>query len=251
MSLLSRLTNLFRQSRIDREIELKAHIEMRTEDNLAAGMSPDEARRDARLRFGNATVMRERANVDDTSPLVAGIGRDVNYAFRQLRHSPGFALTAILTLALGIGANVVVLSVLNALILRPLDLPHAKRLHTIARKEHGDDNQSYPDYLLPCAQHHFTDIAAYRLTAVGLNAGGGAKVSCGYEVSGNYFDMLGVQPALGRFLHANDEHGPNSAPYIVLSDALFLRPGASPWNGGNVDSGYAFIKVCVGKGLYP
>jgi predicted permease len=224
MPLLSRLTNLFRRASVDREIdaELKAHIEMRTEDNLAAGMSPQEARRDARLRFGNATVMRERAGVEDTSPLLAGIGQDVHYAFRQLRHSPGFALTAILTLALGIGANVVVLSVLNALILQPLDLPHAKRLYTIARKDHGDDNQSYLDYRdYRDRNATFTDIAAYRLTAVGLNAGGSAKVSWGYEVSGNYFDMLGVQPALGRFLHASDEHGPNSAPYVVLSDALW------------------------------
>jgi predicted permease len=221
---LRRSANLLRQSRVDREIdaELKAHIEMRTEDNLAAGMSPEAARRDAQLRFGNATVMRERTTDADTSPLLAGIGRDIHYAFRQLRHSPGFALTAILTLALGIGANVVVLSVLNSLILQPLDLPHAKRLYSIVQKEPGNDNQSYPDYLdYRTRNTTFTDIAAYRLTAVGLNAGGGAKVSWGYEVSGNYFDMLGVQPALGRFLHANDEHGPNSAPYIVLSDAIW------------------------------
>jgi predicted permease len=224
MSMFRRIANLFHQSRVDREIdaELKAHIEMRIEDNLAAGMSPEEAHRDAQLRFGNATVMRERASAEDTSPLLAGMGRDVHYAFRQLRHSPGFALTAILTLALGIGANVVVLSVLNALILRPLDLPHAKRLYTIARKDHGDDNQSYPDYLDYRARNvTFTGIAAYRLTPVGLNAGGGAKVSWGYEVSGNYFDMLGVQPAVGRFFHSGDEHGPNSASYIVLSDAVW------------------------------
>ena len=97
MSLLSRLTNLFRRTSVDREIdaELKAHIEMRVEDNLAPGMSPEEARR-ALLRFGNASVMRGRTTDADTSPLLAGMGRDIHYAFRQLRHSPGFALTAIL-----------------------------------------------------------------------------------------------------------------------------------------------------------
>jgi predicted permease len=224
MSMLRRIANLFRQSGVDREIdaELKAHIEMRVEDNLAAGMSPEEARRDANVRFGNATVMRERASDADTSPLLAGIGRDVRYAFRQLRHSPGFALTAILTLALGIGANVVVLSVLNAVILRPLNLPHSERMYTVVHKTHGEDSQSYPDYLDYRARNAtFTDIAAYRLTAVGLSAGGTAKASWGYEVSGNYFDLVSVQPALGRFLHASDEHGPNSAPYIVLSDGLW------------------------------
>ncbi len=224
MSLARRVANLLRRTRIDHEIddELKAHIEMRTEDNMRAGMPPEAARRDALLRFGNRTVMRERANNADTEQVLAGMGRDLHYALRQLRHSPGFALTAILTLAFGIGANVVVLSVLNAVILRPLNLPHSERMYTIARKTHGEDSQSYPDYLDYRSRNAtFTDIAAYRLTAVGLSAGGTAKASWGYEVSGNYFDMLSVQPAFGRFFHASDEHGPNSAPYIVLSDSIW------------------------------
>jgi predicted permease len=224
VSHLRRSANLFHQSRVDREIdaELKAHIEMRTEDNIRAGMSPEEAQRDALLRFGNASVMRERANVAETEQVLAGIGRDLHYAVRQLRHSPGFALTAILTLALGIGANVVVLSVLNALILRPLDLPHADRMYTIVQKQHGDVSQSYPDYLDYRARNTaLADMAAYRLMAAGLSTEGSAKMSWVYEVSGNYFDMLGVQPTLGRFFHSSDEHGPNSAPYIVLSDAFW------------------------------
>jgi predicted permease len=224
MSLYGRIANLFRRSRVDREIddELKAHIEMRMEDNIRAGMSPEKARRDALLRFGNQTVMRERANAADTELVLAGLGRDIRYAMRQLRHSPGFALTAILTLALGIGANVVVLSVLNALILRPLNLPHAERMYSIVQKHQGADNQSYPDFLDYRARNTtFTDLAAYRMTAVGLGAEGSAKVSWGYEVSANYFDILGVQPTLGRLFHASDEHGPNSAPYVVLSDVLW------------------------------
>src|ERR1700733_13811292 len=196
---LRRSANLFRQSSVDREIdaELKAHIEMRIEDNLAAGMAPETARRDAQLRFGNKTVMRERATAEDTSPLLAGIGRDVHYALRQMRHSPGFALTAILTLALGIGANVVVLSVLNALILRPLDLPHAERLYQVVQKNQGDDSQSYPDYRV--RNSTFNDMAAYRLDMAGVSVRGSAEKRWDIEVSGNYFDMLGVQPQLGRF----------------------------------------------------
>ena len=221
---LRRSANLFRQSSVDREIdaELKTHIEMRIEDNLAAGMAPEAARRDAQLRFGNKTVMRERATAEDTAPLLAGIGRDVHYALRQMRHSPGFALTAILTLALGIGANVVVLSVLNALILRPLDLPHAERLYEVVQKNQGDDTQSYPDYLdYRVRNSTFSDMAAYRLDAAGVSVRGSAEKRWNYEVSGNYFDMLGVRPELGRFFHESDEHGPNSAPYIVLSDAFW------------------------------
>jgi predicted permease len=221
---LRRSANLFRQSSVDREIdaELKAHIEMRIEDNLAAGMAPEAARRDAQLRFGNKTVMRERATAEDTSPLLAGIGRDVHYALRQMRHSPGFALTAIVTLALGIGSNVVVLSVLNALMLRPLDLPHAERLYEVVQKNQGDDTQSYPDYLdYRVRNSTFSDIAAYRLDAAGVTIRGSAEKRWDYEVSGNYFDMLGVQPELGRFFHESDEHGPDSAPYIVLSDVFW------------------------------
>ncbi|HEX6772900.1 MAG TPA: permease prefix domain 1-containing protein [Acidobacteriaceae bacterium] len=91
MSLYSRIANLFRRSRVDREIddELRAHIEMRTEDNIRTGMEPEAARRDALLRFGNRAVMRERANDAETEPVLAGIGRDLHYSLRQLRHAPG------------------------------------------------------------------------------------------------------------------------------------------------------------------
>jgi predicted permease len=221
---LRRSANLFRRSRMDREIdaELRAHIEMRVEDNLAAGMSAEAARRDACLRFGNATVMRERTTDADTSPLLAGIGRDIHYAVRQLRHSPGFALTAIVTLALGIGANVVVLSVLNALVLKSLDLPHAERLYEVVQKEQGNDQQSYPDYVDYKARNStFAEMIAYRMNDVGFSFRGSAEKRWSWEVSGNYFDALGVTPTLGRFFHAGDEHGPNSAPFIVLSDAFW------------------------------
>jgi predicted permease len=218
------LRQLFQRRQIYSDLteEIQQHLAEKVEALIADGMSRKDAEYAAKREFGNIARIEESGHEPWMWPRAESILSDIRFAFRKLRHSPGFAITAILTLAFGIGANVVVLSVLNTLILKPLDLPHAKRLYTIARKNHGDDNQSYPDYLDYRSRNAtFTDIAAYRLTAVGLNAGGGAKVSWGYEVSGNYFDMLAVQPALGRFLHASDEHGPNSAPYIVLSDAVW------------------------------
>ncbi len=139
MALFRRVANLFHRSTVDHDInaELQAHIAMRMDANVATGMSPEEARRDALLRFGNPTTTRERVAASDTTLSLAGLGRDIRYAVRQLWRSPGFALTAILTLALGIGANVVVFGVLNALILRPLDLPHVERLLQVEQEHPG------------------------------------------------------------------------------------------------------------------
>ncbi|MHB8303804.1 MAG: ABC transporter permease [Acidobacteriaceae bacterium] len=145
--------------------------------------------------------------------------RDARYALRQLRKSPGFAITAVLTLALGVGANVVVFSVLNALVLKPLNVPHSESLYNIVRKSQGEDSQSYPDYIdYRDRNSTFSGIAAYNIDEAGISKRSLVSKSFGYEVSGNYFDLLGIQPKLGRFFHASDEHGPNSAPYVVLSD---------------------------------
>jgi predicted permease len=148
---------------------------------------------------------------------------DVRYALRQLRKSPGFAVTAVLTLALGIGANAVVFSVLNALILRPLNVPNAKRLFTIERGRFLSPNHSYPDYVdLRDRNRSFESLAAYNLPGpLALDTGGNPSTMWPYEASGNYFDALGIEPHVGRFFHASDEHGANSAPYIVLSYAYW------------------------------
>ena len=144
--------------------------------------------------------------------------QDLRYAVRQLRKSPGFAITAILTLALGVGANVVVFSVLNALILRPLNVPQSQSLYIVEHKAHDYFMQSYPDYVdYRDRNSTFSAMASYYPTSAALSTGKSATRNFGYLASGNYFDMLGVQPALGRFFHSSDEHGPDSAPYIVLS----------------------------------
>jgi predicted permease len=146
---------------------------------------------------------------------------DIKLALRQLVASPGFLVTAILTLALGIAANAVVFSVLNAVILKPLDLPGSERLLTIQRFKYP--SQSYPDYLDMRDRNHAFDgmLAVQLIGSVGVDAGSNPSTAWPYLASGNYFDVLGVQPYLGRFFHAADEKGYNSAPYIVLSYAYW------------------------------
>ena len=224
MSLLRRMANLFSRSQLDREIdaEIQSHIDLRIEDNRAAGMSPAGARRDALLRFGNPTATRERVASADIALSLEGIWSDLRYAARQLRRSPAFALTAVLTLALAIGANAVVFSILNAFLLRPLNVPQAQSLYGLWLTATNDMAQSYPDYLdLRDRNRSFDGLAAYNTTVAGLDIGQDPSRVWIDETSGNYFDALHLQPYLGRVFHGADEHGPNSAPYIVLTYAYW------------------------------
>jgi len=147
---------------------------------------------------------------------------DVKYALRQLKKSPGFTVTAVLTLALGIGANAVVFSVMNAIVLKPLNVPNAKNLYMVQRFQFP--SQSYQDYRdLRDRNHTFDGLISYNIIGpTGIDTGAGNPVTAWpYMATGNYFDVLGIQPYLGRFFHAGDEHGANSAPYVVLSYALW------------------------------
>ena len=130
MALPRRIANLFRRSQVDREIaaELESHLAMRIEDNLAAGMTPEEARRNARVRFGNQAATKERVVAEDASLPLSSLWRNLRFALRQLRRSPGFALTAILTLALGIGPNVAIFSIIWATFLAPVPYPHPEQV---------------------------------------------------------------------------------------------------------------------------
>jgi predicted permease len=127
-----------------------------------------------------------------------------------------------MTLALAIGANAVVFAVLNALVLRPVHVPEPQSLYAIQRGNGQAINHSYPDYLdLRDRNRSFDGLAAYNLASVGLDTGNNPSSAWVYEVTGNYFDALGIGPYLGRFFHGSDEHGPNSAPYIVLPYAYW------------------------------
>src|SRR5438552_1381191 len=148
--------------------------------------------------------------------------QDLRYADRMLKKNPGFTAVAVLTLAVAIGANAVVFSVMNGLILRTLNVPQALSLYIIERASDKDSSQSYPNYLdLRDRNRSFDGLAAYNIDQVALDAGKNPSRAWVFEVSGNYFDALGIQPYLGRVIHASDEHGANSAPYIVLTYAYW------------------------------
>jgi predicted permease len=202
--------------------EIAEHIALQTAENLRTGLSPIEARRQAMLKFGGVEAMKENYRSERGLLLIENLVRDIRFALRMLRKSPGFTVVAVATLALGIGANSVVFGILNALILRPLNVPQAESLYGIERGNDKAVNHSYPDYLdLRDRNHSFEDLAAYNVTSVGLDTGHNPSAAWILETTGNYFDALGIQPYLGRFFHASDEHGPNSAPYIVLTHAYW------------------------------
>src|SRR5271165_2400666 len=202
--------------------EIAEHIALQTAENLRTGLSPIEARRQAMLKFGGVEAMKENYRSERGLLLIENLVRDIRFALRMLRKSPGFTAVAVATLALGIGANSVVFGILNALILRPLHVPQAESLYGIERGNDKAVNHSYPDYLdLRDRNRSFEDLAAYNLTSVGLDTGHNPSAAWILETTGNYFDALGIQPYLGRFFHASDEHGPNSAPYIVLTHAYW------------------------------
>ena len=227
MPLLRRVVNLFSRSRVDRAIdaEIQSHIELRIEDNLAAGMSAAEARRDALLRFGNPAITRERVASADMALSLEIVWSDLRYAARQLRQSPGFVLAAVLTLALAIGSNAVVFSVMNAFILRPLNVPQAESLYALQHGNEASGAESYPNYLdLRDRNRSFDGLVAFNVSGAGLDTGGNPSSAYIEEASGNYFEALGLQPYLGHFFHAADEHGANSAPYIVLTYACWHTP---------------------------
>jgi predicted permease len=145
--------------------------------------------------------------------------QDLRYGVRTLMKNPGFTVVAVTTLAVAIGANAVVFSVLNALILHPpLHVPNVETLYGIQHGDEASSYQSYPDYLdLRDRNRSFDGLASYGAGQAAFDAGDNPSRVWLVEVSGNYFDVLDIKPYLGRFFHASDEHGPNSAPYIVLS----------------------------------
>jgi predicted permease len=223
-SLRLRLATLFQRSKINNEMEeeLRSHIQHRADDLARSGMDRIQAERRARIEFGGQERFKEECHEALGGNLIESIIQDLRYAVRVLRNSPGFTIAAVLTLALAIGANAVVFSVMNAFILRPLNVPQAQSLYALWRPDVADAHESYPDYLdLRDRNRSFDGLIAWNMVEAGLDTGRDPSNVWVYETSGNYFDALRLQPYLGSFFHASDEHGPDSAPYVVLTYAYW------------------------------
>ncbi|HKR25876.1 MAG TPA: ABC transporter permease, partial [Acidobacteriaceae bacterium] len=225
MALLQRITNLIRRDHVDAEIadELAAHIELAVEEAMRGGASEAEARRAARLRFGNPVAVREKTARADAALEIEGIGRDVRYALRRMRRSPGFAATVILTLGLGIGANLGIFRVLYSVLLAPLPVAHPDDLVALHAVQSPFDQQwffSYPAYQrLQAATGTSAPVVARSGFGMGLlQLPNQAAQEARFQlVSDNFFSVLGVAPEAGRLFTESDGRPGNEWPVVLRS----------------------------------
>ncbi|HZD77313.1 MAG TPA: permease prefix domain 1-containing protein, partial [Acidobacteriaceae bacterium] len=195
--------------------ELEFHLEQQIAENLASGMSREEARYAAMRTFGNATVLRERITEEWSWTWVENLLLDTHYALRQLRQSPGFLLVSVLTLTLGIGANTAIFTLMNSLWLQSLPVVDPGQLVLIGITPDGSPAKAMDQPLnlsviesLGRHLHSFSGIFGWCEYGADLQEGYSRHSYPGAIVSGNTFNVLGVRPAAGRLLNAaDDQHG--------------------------------------------
>ena len=231
LRLLHRLAALFRRDQLDDDLaqEISAHLDLAIEDNLKSGMSPAEARRQALAQFGGPQQAKENHRDARSLPMIETLAQDLRYAFRTLRKDRSFTAIAILILALGIGANIVVFSVVNTLLLRPLPFHNSAQLAWIAANNGagGLSDVTYRVDAFEAFQRHnksFQSVSAYvaflAYSDFVLSAGDQPKPISAMHVAGNFFETLGVQPQLGR-LFTPDEYAQGGPPAVLLSYAFW------------------------------
>jgi putative ABC transport system permease protein len=210
--------------------EMESNLQMHIEDNLRAGMNSDEARRQALLKFGGFNTARDSYRRQSGLPFVETLMQDLRYGARTLRKSPGFTLVAVLTLALGIGANTAIFSVINAVLLKPLPFKDPSRLVQLWETEPAPGNfpLTGPDYLDWQAQNTTLESSALYSWQRSFNASssGEAQPVIAITTQANFFTVLGVSPAMGRtFAPGEDQAGKNKV--VVISNGFWKKFFAS------------------------
>jgi putative ABC transport system permease protein len=238
---LARCAALFGGRKLDGDLdeELRAHIDLAVEENVRRGMSAKDARAEALRRFGGLTQTKEQYRVQRGVPFVETLGRDVRFALRRLRKSPGFSLTAVLTLAIGIGGVAAVYSVVEAVLLRPLPFNEAERLvrlHEGVEHQFEQADLPAPDVIRFARDNRtFLSVAGFVATEFEVSGAGKPFQARAERVTAPLLPMLGMQPMLGRaFTQAEDE---NSSPVALISYGVWRERFQSSANaiGATID----------------
>jgi putative ABC transport system permease protein len=225
-----RFRSLFRKNRVEQELteELRFHLEQLIGEKIANGMTPEEARYAALRELGGVEQIKEECRDMRRMSYVENLRQDIRHGLRQLRRSPGFTAVAIITLALGIGANTAIFTLLDAILLRHLPVPHAEQLYQVRRSGTGEPERltgAFTNALwqnLRQRQDVFSGMAAWGTTDFNLSRGGAVERAQGLWASGDYFGTLEVRPALGRLITPDDDH--RGCPGIaVLSYGFWER----------------------------
>ena len=213
--------NLFRKRNADLELdsELRFHVDEQIAAHIASGLAPEEARRRALLEFGGLQQTKE--SVRDTKWFAAleNLFRDIRFCLRQLRKNPGFTIVIVVTLALGMGVNTAIFSVLNGWLLRPLPVQAPEQIVVVAsqQRDRTDSQFSYRELVdFRNQANAFSSLFAYALGVGGLSADGNAGEFAYSSVTGNYFSALGVKPALGRLFLEDEGEKPGDELSVIL-----------------------------------
>lgn len=224
----SLIQGLFRRSQVENDMadELRFHIDARIKDLIARGARAGDAQRQARREFGSVEKYKDEMRQARGLRLFDELGGDLRYAVRRAGANPGFALTIIITLALGIGLNTAIFSLVEALLLRPLAVSHPEQIVAIYTSDFSSGlygASAYPDYQdFRARTQTLAGLSAYRGMQLLLSADSGSQLIFAELVTGNYFPMLGAGAARGRLLTEPDDTA-NAAPAAVISYALWNR----------------------------
>ena len=204
--------------------EMEQHLSMQTDENIRAGMPPAEARRQARLKLGGVETIREQLHAEEGLPFLETLLQDLRFAFRVLRKSPGFAITVVITLALGIGANTAIFSIVYGVVFRPLPYPHPQRIVELTESSpRGSDERDVTYQEMQFLIEHgspFKFLTGYTVQGYNLRVGNKTERVKGQPVSTDYFHVLGINPLLGRDFLAEENTG-NGAHVAILSYGIW------------------------------
>src|SRR5215813_4416090 len=234
--LMARLRALFRRESVLRDIEeeLRVHVEMETETNIKRGMAPDEARARALKSFGDLSRNTELGYDIRGGGWLETLWQDLRYGLRMMLKNPGFATIAVLTLALGIGANTAIFSVVNVLLFKPLPYPDSERLMQLYKFNTARERESpmweYPKFEMLRDQNRSFDLVAAFYNNSATITGDEEPERVNFEfVSASYFPLLGLSPVIGRTFSAEEDRTPGAHPVAVIGNGLWRRRfGADP-----------------------